>query len=187
MEADWSMEVGPQLDLIDADWMGLVDLRATPEGIDQIPEAVRYRPLADALVVLNAVDSPLFTAKCDVWGLAEDEIDADEFDAAAASSQAGIACYIDVLAREPGLYASFARHEAWAQAVVERLRETPICCGRVDLVVRGALAGGVEGFGITLYAAGCGRDSAAALEAWEAVLRAAVTATINEAEILPLR
>jgi hypothetical protein len=185
MEADWSVEVGPQLDLVDADWEGFVDLRATPGAVEQISEAARYGPLRDALMSLNADESPLFTAKCDVWGLVEGEIDANEFDAAGVS-QTGMACYIDVLAREPGLYASFARHEAWAQAVVERLRESPVRCGRVDLVVRGARAGGVDGFGITLYAAGCGCDSAAAQTSWEAVLRAAVTATINEAEILPL-
>lgn len=187
MEADWSVDVGPQLDVIDADWEGLVDLRAAPKTVEQIVEAARYRPLAEALVALNAAESPLFTAKCDVWGLAENEIDPDEFGAEAGTSHTGMACYIDVLVREPGLYSSFARHEAWAQAVVEHLRELPIECGRVDLVVRGARAGGAEGFGITLYAAGCGRDSAAAQAAWDAVLRATVTTTINQAEILPLR
>jgi hypothetical protein len=186
MEADWSVEVGPQLDAIDGDWDGFVDLRRAPAAVDGIAEAARYQPLRDALAALNAGESPLFTAKCDVWGLAEGEVDADEFDAGG-TAQTGMACYIDVLAREPGLYASFARHEAWAQAVVDRLRESPIRCGRVDLVVRGARADGAEGFGITLYAAGCGCDSAAAQTAWEAVLSAAVTATISEAEILPLR
>lgn len=187
MEADWSVEVGPQLDAIDADWPGLVDLRVTPRAINQIAEAARYRPIADALIALNAAESPLFTSKCDVWGLAENEIDPDEFDAPGGQSHAGVASYIDVLAREPGLFASFDRHEAWAQAVVDRLRERTIPQGRVDLVVRQARVGGVDGFGITLYAAGCGSDSAAAQTAWEAVLLAAVTATINEAEILPLR
>jgi hypothetical protein len=187
MEADWSVEVGPQLDVIDADWAGLVDLRVRPNAVEQISEAARYRPLADALIALNAAESPLFTAKCDVWGLAEDEIDGDEFGATKGAAQTGMACYIDVLTGEPGLYASFPRHEAWAEAVVGRLREVPIPQGRVDLVVRRARAGGTDGFGITLYAAGCGPDSAAAMRAWEAVLQAAVTATINEAEILPLR
>jgi hypothetical protein len=187
MEADWSVEVGARLDAIDADWAGLVDLRAAPDSVEGIPEAARYKPLRDALAALNAAESPLYTAKCDVWGLAENEIDADEFDAAANAAQTGMACYVDVLAREPGLYASLSRQETWAQAVVERLRESPIRCGRVDLVVRSARAGGADGFGITLYAAGCGCDSAAAQAAWEAVLSTAVAATIGEAEILPLR
>jgi hypothetical protein len=186
MEADWSVEVGPQLDTIDAWWAGYVDLQREPHAVTRIGEAARYKPLEEALAALNAPESPLCTVKCDVWGLAESEIDPDEFDAAAGAAQTGMASYIDVLAREPGLYGSFARHEAWAQAVVERLRERPIAQGRVDLVVRSAQAGGAEGFGITLYAAGCGGDSAAAHTAWEAVLRAAVAATINEAEILPL-
>lgn len=186
MEADWSVEVGPQLDAIDADWPGFVDLHVRPDAVNEIVEAARYRPIAAALRALNAAESPLFTAKCDVWGLTEGEIDADEFDAAGAA-HTGMASYIDVLAREPGLFASFPRHEAWAQAVVERLRQSAVPCGRVDLVVRGARAGGADGFGISLYAAGCGCDSAAAQASWESVLRAAVTATIIEAEILPLR
>jgi hypothetical protein len=187
MEADWSVEVGPQTDVIDAGWPGYVDLRHEPGAVTRVAEAARYRPLTEALAALNAAESPLCTVKCDVWGLAESDIDRDEFDAAEGAAQAGMASYIDVLACEPGLYGSFARHEAWAQAVVLRLREFPIAQGRVDLLVRSAQAGGAEGFGITLYAAGCGCDSAAAHTAWEAVLRAAVAATINEAEILPLR
>jgi hypothetical protein len=187
MEADWSVEVGPQLDGMDVDWDGCVDLRATPDAVGEIPEAARHGPLREALAALNGAESPLFTSKCDVWGLTEAEIDPDEFGAAAGGTRAGMACYIDVLAREPGLYASFARHEAWAQAVVDRLREYPIPQGRVDLVVRGAQAGGQEGYGITLYAAGCGCHADAAQAAWAAVLRAAVTATISEADVLPLR
>jgi hypothetical protein len=187
MEADWSVEVGPQLDVVDADWDGFVDLRVRPQAVSQIAEAARHQVLADALLALNAAESPLFTAKCDIWGLAENEIDPDEFGAAGGSTHTGMACYVDVLAREPGLYASFPRHEEWAQAVVLRLREYPIQCGRVDLVVRGAHAAGADGFAISLYAAGCGQDSAAAQSSWEAVLQAAVAATINEAEILPLR
>lgn len=187
MEADWSVEVGPQLAVIDAGWPGFVDLRGGRDGFKQISEAARHKALREALAALNAPESPLFTVKCDVWTLESGEIDPAEFDCAPEEAKAGMACYLDVLAREPGIFSAFARQEAWAQAVVVRLRECAIGGGRVDLVVRGAHAGGQDGFGITVYAAGCGRDSRAAQAAWEGILRAAVTATINEAEILPLR
>ena len=167
MEADWSVEVGPHLAVIDGEWPGFVDLRGNRKAAERIPEAQQHRALEEAL--------------------AASEIDPPEFDCAEEDARTGLACYIDVLAREPVLFASFRRQEAWAQAVVDRLRGCPVARGRVDVVVRGARAAGEDGFGITLYAAGCGRDSAAGQTAWEGVLRAAITATINEAEILPLR
>lgn len=187
MEADWSVEVGPQLAVIDAGWPGFIDLRASRDSVVQIPETKGHQALREVLLALNAPESPLFTVKCDAWELKSSEIDPAEFDCTPADAQMGVACYVDVLARETAIFGVFARHEAWAQAVAVRLREFAFGCGRVDLVVRGAHAGGQEGFGITLYAAGCGEDSKAAHAAWGAVLRAAVAATINEAENLPLR
>jgi len=181
------VEVGPQLAVIDAGWPGFIDLRASRDDVVQVSEAKCNEAVREALLALNAPESPLFTVKCDLWELESSEVDPAEFDCTPADAQKGVACYVDVLARETAIFAVFARHEAWAQAVAVRLREFAFGCGRVDLVVRSAHAGGREGFGITLYAAGCGEDSKAAYAAWGGVLRAAVAATINEAENLPLR
>ncbi len=102
---------------------------------------------------LNGPDSPVFTSKCDVWTMAE-AIDPLEFDCGAEEARAGMACYVDVVAREAGMLGSFAEHEGWVRRAAAVLRGEAVRCGRVDLVVRGAVAGGVEGFGLTLYAAG---------------------------------
>jgi hypothetical protein len=40
MEADWSVEIGAGLPVIDADWPGFVDLRRDIRSIDSIPEAL---------------------------------------------------------------------------------------------------------------------------------------------------
>lgn len=181
MEADWAAEVGGDLDRIDADWPGLIDLRKAPEAIGSIAEAVESPALREALLRLNQRDSPLFTAKCDVWELRGEEIDPVEFDAAAADARAGVACWIDLLAREPTVFGSFKEHEAWVRRAVLQLRSLPVSQGRVDLVIRGATSGGVEGFGITLYAAGCGVDTGGARTAWEAILRDAVPITMSVA------
>jgi hypothetical protein len=182
MEADWSVEIGAGLPVIDADWPGFVDLRRDFHSIDSIPEAAVEAALREALVTLNGAASPVFTSKCDVWALGADEIDPDEFGCAPRDAcAAGWASWIDLLVREPRRFASFEAHDAWVRRTTAHLRTDMIPCGRVDLVVRAAVAHASEGFGITLYSAGCGVDTQAARAAWERVLRAAVTATMREA------
>lgn len=181
MEADWAAEIGPRLDRIDAGWSGFIDLRRDAEAVAALPEAAGVAALQDALTVLNSADSPVFTSKCDVWSLASDELDPFEFDCAPGEANTGFASWIDLVARDPALFASFTLHESWARASALRLRELPIASGRADLIIRAALDREAAGFGITLYTAGCGPDAPSAQTAWAAILRAAVAATMREA------
>ncbi|HSY00964.1 MAG TPA: hypothetical protein VK819_02375 [Acidobacteriaceae bacterium] len=181
MEADWSAEIGPNLPIIEADWPGFVELRDHPESLLQIPEAAPFEAMREVLTSLNAPASPLMTAKCDIWTLNSDELDPSEFDFPPEEVRTGMACYIDILVRDPDGCRSFAHHDRWARAAIQQLRALPITHGRVDLIVRAADRDGQSGFGVTLYAAGCGTDPFTAQAAWEAVVRAAVTVTIAEA------
>jgi hypothetical protein len=182
VEADWSVEVGTGLPVIDADWPGFVDLRRDSHSVDSIPEAIAKPALREALVAFNGSSSPVFTCKCDVWVLEAEGIDPDEFGCTPPNaSAAGRASWIDLVAYDPRLFASFEAHEAWVRRATAHLHAEAMPCGRVDLVVRAAVAGGSAGFGITLYAAGCGVDTQAASAAWEQVLGAVVAATMKSA------
>lgn len=181
MEADWAAEIGPDLPVIEADWPGLVDLRAEPEAVERIPEAAEYAALRDALLQLNAPESPVRTTKSDVWTLAAQEIDPLEFGCALNSELVGLACYVDLVALDAGLLASFERHEAWARRAVQEMRDAASAAGRVDLVIRAARAMRREGFALTLYVAGCGADVASAQASWASALRLAATVTMRAA------
>jgi hypothetical protein len=179
MEADWAVEVGSNLPGIELPWEGFVDLRLAQSAIGEIVEAGSHPALLTALSLLNSEASPLFTSKCDVWTLRSDEIDPDEFDANAEDARAGFASYIDILQLDPEKFASFEYHEGWVRSLTAALRAIALSNGRVDFVVRAAAVDSKSGYGLTLYAAGCGRDDSTASAAWEAVLHAAVTATIK--------
>ena len=179
MEADWAAEVGPDLPSIDVPWEGFVDLRLVPFAPPTLAEAAAHRAIAEALATLNALQSSVFTVKCDVWKLTRCEIDPDEFAADAEDAREGFASYLDILRLDHAAFASFELHERWARRLTERLRNIALANGRVDLVIRPASVNSSSGYGLTLYAAGCGTDETAACASWEAVLSAAVTATIN--------
>jgi hypothetical protein len=178
MEADWTVEIGGDHPNIDAGWEGLVDLRSSPVAVDTIPEA-QHPALRRALLSLNANDSAIFTTKCDVWEITNEEVDPDEFSASRKDADAGFASYIDILEADRAHFASFDYHEERMRNLTLHLREVPMDNCRVDLVLRSAVMNEKQGFGITLYAAGCGANATAAYAAWEAVLAAAVAATIK--------
>jgi hypothetical protein len=181
MEADWSVEIGPDLPIIDASWEGFIDLRHSLSAIDSIPEAAQHPALRNALLALNTDNSPVFTTKCDTWTLAKDEIDPDEFEARIENAQTGFASYIDLIERDSALTLSFGFHEQRICNLTSHLRQISLPNCRVDLVLRAAVIRDEHGYGLTLYTAGCGLDAAAAYTAWQTVLAAAVAATIATA------
>jgi hypothetical protein len=147
MEADWEVEIGGGAPVIEAEWPGFVDLRTHPERIAEIAEAVVFPPLAALLLVLNAPGSPVWTSKCDVWE-PEPEPESEPGSAAQAS-------YIDLLLREGKVFSHWQDAEAFCREYVARLAQIALppnsaeCT--LDLVIRQAVAGQAEGFGITAY------------------------------------
>jgi hypothetical protein len=156
VEADWEVEIGGGAPVIEADWpavpaspavpgcSGYIDLRSHPERIAQLPEAVAFPPLARLLLALNAPASPLYTSKCDLW---QPEPNA-------------LACYIDLLPHEAKVFAQRQQAETFCREYVARLSSaqpqsapelSPV--SSVALVIRQAIAGPADGFGITAYLA----------------------------------
>lgn len=187
MEADWSVEIGRDLPVIVAPWDGFVDLRRDPDAVKHVVEVANHPALAVALTAFNATDSPVFTSKCDYWPLAADEIDAFEFDASGEEAQLGTACYIDIIARDQALFASFAAHEDWVRRATLELRKYPQSQVRIEFVVRAAMniesagSDARDGFAVTLYVSACAATEAAAEGIFQAALQAATAVTMKEA------
>jgi hypothetical protein len=183
MEADWDVEIGPDSPSIEIPWEGFIDLRNDPNSAVQvIPEADAHPALGDALIRLNSGESALFTSKCDAWQLKHDEIDPYEFSALPEDARSGFASYIDVLLSDQDRFQSFEFHEGFVRRITGELRVIDLAECRVDLVVRAATINSSSGYGVTLYAAGCGRNPSMALLSWQRVLDVSVNATMRVAQ-----
>ena len=154
MEADWEIEIGDDAPVIEADWSDFVDLRLSPERVRELAEVREIPAIADALVHLNAKESPVWTSKCDVWPVAE--IDPYELNAPPESATCALACYIDLL---PGANQHWLVVEdavQWCSGVCEHLRSILLDSCRADFIVRRAFVGAQPGLGITAYLMACG-------------------------------
>jgi hypothetical protein len=161
MEADWEFEVGGAAPIIEAHWPGFVDLREHPHQARELTEARQLPGLADALALLNATSSPVWTSKTDVFD--PGSLDTDELDATREEAQHVIACYVDLLMRSDQQWSCQLQAERYCRALCERLRSVQLRCCRVDLVVRRALIE-LERYdlGATAYLTACGRSDGAA-------------------------
>ena len=186
MLMEWSTACGPDDPVLEVPWQSpggklcWVDLRTDPDALDEIPEADEHPPLLAALRALNAVRSPVFTAKCDVWHMEPEELASVRNDLLLEEevATAGVACYIDLVWRERAVFAS--RHRT-AQVFyrMERLAaDLPHSLAKLEGVLRPAvvdLESVSEGFALTLYVKGVGVDAVEAEERWAAALRDAVS------------
>ena len=145
MEADWEVEIGGGAPVIEALWPGFVDLRSHADRLGAIAEAAAFPPLAVLLRVLNSPESPVWTSKCDVWQ----------------PEPAALAAYIDMLPnsdtlpRREAVFSERQEAEVFCREFVARLQATATPESQsehsIDLVIRQAIAGEAEGFGITAY------------------------------------
>ena len=194
MEADWSVELAADDPVIIVPWAAsrddtrkceFVDLRQGGHLIDEIEEARPVPELRAALLLLNSARSPLWTVKCDIWE-SDRPMDPYEMDAAPAETTLGVGSYIDLLARDSALQASFDRQERWLRTVTETLRTVPAKAARVELVLRRAQVNYVAGYGVSWFVEGCGATAQRARQAWSEALGLALPVMMN-AHLMSLR
>lgn len=157
MEADWELEIGGEAPVIEAYWPGFVNLRDEPGRLDEIAETEMLSGLAAALLRLNEAGSPVWTIKSDVF--VPEQVDPDELDANGDEAQFAIACYIDVLMRSGQGWNLPVKAEQSCRKLCARMREIPLRCCRVDLVVRRARVANENDLGATVYLTACGRTT----------------------------
>jgi hypothetical protein len=157
MESDWEFEVGGDAPVIEGIWPGFVDLREHPHRAGELTEAWQLPGLADALGRMNAANSSVWTSKTDVFD--PGPIDPDELGASREEARHAIACYVDLLRRSDQQWNSPSKAEHSCRTLCERLRNVPLRCCRIDVVVRRAhIQPDLYDLGATAYFTACGRS-----------------------------
>jgi hypothetical protein len=185
MLAEWSVECSPEDPVLVVPWKdpnsraGFVDLRANPYDFDAIPEAEQNPPLMHALRALNATRSPVFTAKCDAWALAPEELEQLQLDFEATPSgvSAGFASYIDLVWRDRSIFGSFHQHEQMLRRLSRLASPLDQPAAALDCVLRPAmidLDGPQEGYACSLYVKALGEGQQTAWKEWASALDAVV-------------
>jgi hypothetical protein len=187
MFSDWTVECGIDDPVLVVPWSDpndpgrhFIDLRENPYDLDWLEEATQHPALLHALRALNAPRSPVFTAKCDVWPLDTEELDALrlELDIIPADGATGIASYIDLIWRERSVFVSFHHHEQIMHRIQRLSAPLTHTFSTLECVLRPALVDlstPQEGFAISLYIKALGHDAAAAEEHWGSALSEAAT------------
>ena len=173
MQADYAIELGAEDPTLDLPWTApeggprYIDLRRYPELISQVEEAAWYPELAEFLKAVNA-SPPLETAKCDVWNSSEMDPEEEIFGAAWKYGS-----YIDLVFSGAERFL-FGESEKLVKQLVELLKRAPEISALVEFMVRRAFYASPdlrEGFYITLYVFGYGKDAESARRQWGIALK----------------
>ena len=182
MLCEWAVECGADDPVLVVPWSDpdepsrhFIDLRENPDDLDWLEEASQYPSLLHVLRALNAARSPVFTAKCDVWKLADDELETlrHELDAIPEDGCFGLTSYVDLLWRERSIFVSFHQHEQLMHRIARLAAPLEHPYAMVECVLRPALLDITtpqEGFAISLYVKAIGYDEQAAEARWAAAL-----------------
>jgi hypothetical protein len=181
MLTEWSALCSPEDPVLVVPWtdplrdVSFVDLRRNPYDFDAIPEAVQHPALLQCLRALNAARSPVFTAKCDVWKMNEEELSALrlELDADITDARSGFASYVDVVCRDRGIFTSAAQQQQLISRLLRQAGALEYPAAAFECVLRPALVDlgtPQEGYAISIYLKAVGSNEEAAIETWGAAL-----------------
>jgi len=182
MLSEWSVECGHDDPVLVVPWSDpdepsrhFIDLRENPYDLDWLEEASQHPALLHALRALNAPRSPVFTAKCDVWPLAMEDLDSLrlELDLIPEDSPVGIGSYIDLIWRERSIFASLHQHEQLLHRITRLAAPLEHPYAKLECTLRPALidfSGPQEGFAITFYLKALAHEAHAAERHWGTAL-----------------
>lgn len=163
LEIPWASPTDPDLHYI--------DLRACPQQIDQLAECRKYPALAALLRQVNAADTSLRTAKCDIWvttELAEDE--QLEF-----KLPCKVGSYVDLVFDRADWNSRLQPYLHLGNELSRRLDQVQVQVqAQVEACVRRCLFHPEErwGYYLTLFTHAYGASPHEAEEAWQRALRA---------------
>ena len=176
MEADFSVEMGREDAVLEVPWasadgtLGYFDLKRRPELLLKVEEAQRTIELAGFLAEVNSPASLLETAKCDVWTTNELQLEDAIFDECWKFGS-----YVDLLLPEAGARFSLELHQSFAHHLRDHLRRSPELPAAAEFVVRRcyyhARGETRDGFCLTFYLFGYGKDETEARRQWARALK----------------
>jgi len=181
MEADYSVELGPDAPALELPWTDpegrsqYVELRGsglTDCDLDRIVETQRFPALRRFLADVNSQPSTWQTVKCDVW---DDKTEATEnvYDAGFTRG-----CYVDLVLAEQAaaLRGCLESHRQLAEEMVQKLEANEGLAALAEIVVRRCYfhrASDEEsdaGYCLTLFLIGYGTSPDEATKCWERTL-----------------
>lgn len=177
MEADFSIELGPDDETLTLPWAApeggprYYDLKRHPDLLRYVVEGQREKELGEFLLAVNS--TILETAKCDAWAATELNPEEEIF---GASHKFG--SYVDFLFSDDEARFSFFRHEDMVKRLIQLLKRAPEIPAAVEFLVRRCYYGpdARDGFYVTFYAFGYGDDEPRARKQWAIALKLAENA-----------
>jgi len=176
MQADFAVELGADDPTLEIPWAAedggprYWDLKHHPELIANLEEVTRVPELGDFLARVNSPTSALESAKCDVWPSVEINPEEEIFE-----SPHKFCSYVDLLFATEAKHFSLPEHERLAKNLVELLKRAPEISAAAEFLIRRCYfedqAGIRDGFYITFYLFGYGKDEAQSQQRWTLALK----------------
>ncbi len=176
MQADFAVELGADDETLEMPWAAesgsprYSDLKRHPEMVDGLEEVVRVPELGEFLTKVNSLTSPFETAKCDAWPSTEINPEEEIFEA-----DHKFGCYVDLFfSHEPNRF-RLPEHERLAKHLVQLLQRAPEISAAAELCIRRCYytdeKGIRDGFYITFYLFGYGKDGIQSRQHWAIALK----------------
>jgi hypothetical protein len=182
VQADFAVELGVDDETLEIPWAAekgsprYYDLKRHPDLLSNLEEAVRAPELGEFLSKMNSPQSSLETAKCDTWGSTEISPEEEIFEAIHKFGS-----YVDLFFSDVPRRYSFPEHEHLARRRVLLLQRAPEIAAAAEFLIRRCyfleqeeIPGQEEirdGFYITFYLFGYGKDEVRSRQNWVIALK----------------